>query len=875
MTVPDVSARTELLERQSALELLTDALRDAEAGSGCLVLVEGEAGVGKTALLHRFLEDRVGEARALWGSCDPLFTPRPLGPFVDIAEKIGGDVWATIQSDAKPYDVAASLKRELASIPTLLVLEDMHWADEASLDVLRLVAHRAEGLPVVLVASYRSHEVGPSHALRLVIGELGSTQAVRRLHVEPLSQASVTTLAAPYDVDPVELYRKTAGNPLFVTEVLAAGEVAIPETVRDTVLARSARLCSSAQRLLEIVSVVPQQAELWLLAEIVGSGERDIDECLSSGLLTATREALSFRHELVRLAIEDSLRPDRRAALNGDVLAALEHAPAHELAVDVARLAHHAEEAGDAAAVLRYAPAAAARAAAVAAHREAAAQYARALRFSDVLPLDAQAELYESLSYEYYLTGEFVDAVAASDQALNRYRELGDVVREGASLRAVSRLRWSMGRTPESSELGHQAVALLESLPPGHELAMAYAQLASISLSTDDFEGVAVWGNHAADLAERLGDRQILASARVILSAAEYSAGSSEGRDKLERELEHALSTGLEEVAARAFNVLVRIAMRWREYSVADRYLEPGFEYCRDRELGNFRQGIGAERARRLLDRGEWTQAADAADRVLSTARTAGMAPFVALTVLGQVRARRGDPDVWDPLDRAFEMAESSGELQRLGLVAAARAEAAWLAGDRERALEEARAAYGLALEKRHPWFAGELAYWQWKCGDFGGAPEWIAEPYARQIAGDAGDAASAWRTHECPYELALALLESSDAPAVREALDAFERLGARPAAQMARHVLRQQGASVPRGPRTTTLENPAQLTRRELDVLDLLAKGLRNAEIADQLVVSRRTVDHHVSAILRKLGARTRLEAVAAAGRLGLTQDG
>ena len=873
MSMAHVGARPELLERESAFELLTEALRDAEAGSGCLVLVEGEAGVGKTALLRRFLEDRVEEARALWGSCDPLFTPRPLGPFLDIAEAIGGDVWATVQSDAKPYDVAASLKRELASTPraTLLVLDDMHWADEASLDVLRLVAHRAAGLPVVVVATYRRHEVGPSHALRLVIGELGSAHAVRRLHVEPLSQASVTALAAPYDVDPLELYRKTAGNPLFVTEVLAAGEVAIPETVRDTVLARSARLCAPAQRLLEIVSVVPQQAELWLLTDIVGSAESDIDECLSSGLLTATREAFSFRHELVRLAIEDSLRPDRRAALHGDVLAALEHAPAHALPVDVARLAHHAEGAGDAEAVLRYAPAAATRAAALAAHREAAAQYARALRFSDALPLATQAELYDSLSYEYYLTGEFVDALAASEQALDRYRELGDVVKEGASLRAVSRLLWSMGRTPESSEVGHQAVALLESLPPAHELAMAYAQLASISLGTDDLEGVAVWGNHAADLAERLGDRQILASARVILSAAEYSAGSSEGRDKLERGLEHALATGLEEVAARAFNVLVRIAMRWREYSVADRYLEPGFEYCRDRELGNFRQGIGAERARRLLDRGEWTEAADAASRVLSTARTAGMAPFVALTVLGQVRARRGDPDVWDPLDRAFEMAESSGELQRLGLVAAARAEAAWLAGDQKRSFEEARAAYGLALEKQHPWFAGELAFWQWKCDGLGGAPEWIAEPYAHQIAGDTRAAASAWRARECPYELALALLESGDEPAVREALDVFERLGARPAAQMARHVLREQGASVPRGPRATTQGNPAQLTQRELDVLALLAEGLRNAEIAERLVVSRRTVDHHVSAILRKLDARTRLEAVAAARRLGL----
>ena len=194
------------------------------------------------------------------------------------------------------------------------------------------------------------------------------------MHVEPLSLDAVALLAEPFDVDSSELYRKTAGNALFVTEALAAGESAIPESVRDAVLARAARLCFSAQRLLEIVSVVPQQAELWLLADVDVSTGTDIDECLGSGLLTATRDALAFRHELVRLAIEDSLRPDRRAALHADVLAALERASA--VPVDAARLAHHAEGAGDAAAVLRYAASAARRASALGSHSESAAQYA-------------------------------------------------------------------------------------------------------------------------------------------------------------------------------------------------------------------------------------------------------------------------------------------------------------------------------------------------------------------------------------------------------------------------------------------------------------------------------------------------------------------
>lgn len=225
-------------------------------------------------------------------------------------------------------------------------------------------------------------------------------------------------------------------------------------------------------------------------------------------------------------------------------------------------------------------------------------------------------------------------------------------------------------------------------------------------------------------------------------------------------------------------------------------------------------------------------------------------------------------------LDEALELAKPGGHLQRLGHVYAARAEAAWLVGDRERAVEEARAAYPLALEKRHLWFAGELAYWQWKSGELERAPDWIAEPFRLQIASDGCGAAEAWRARGCPYEAARALAEVDDDEALLEALAEFDRLGAGPAAKLLRQKLRLRGAAVPRGPRPSTRANPAELTARELDVLRLVATGKRNAEVAVELVLSPRTVDHHVSAILRKLQARTRSEATATAFQLGLLRD-
>ena len=866
-----ISART-VLEREAALSTLQDALDATLASGGRVALVFGEAGIGKTSVVRAFKEVARRRVRVVSGACEALFTPRPLGPVHDIADEVGGLLLDALRAPSNHVAILGALLAALETTPTLAVLEDLHWADEATLDAITFLGRRLDTTQCLLLATFREDQLGPRHPLRLVIGELPSRLTVR-VALEPLSEAAVAELAREAGRSPLGLHAATGGNPFYVTEVLASDEDKIPESVRDAVLARAGRIGSGGWRLLEAIAVIPGHVEMWLVERLAPETITYLDECLASGVLRSTSGGVEFRHELGRLAVEEGIAPDRRIELNRTALRAMMDPPNAEL--DLAALAHHADAAGDAESVLRYAPRAAEKAAQLGAHREAVAQYARSLRFSESLALDAQAELYNRLSYECYLTGEFDDAIAASTQARERYRTLTDSLKEGESLHLLSRLMWSIGRTPEASDLCRQAVAILESLRPGHELAMAYAQLSALSVVTDDPKGAVLWGSRAAELAERLDDPEILASARLSLSSAQYAAGRPDGREGLERELASALSTGLEEIAARAFNELVGIAARSREYEVVDRYLDAGFEYCRDRELGNFRQGLGAERARRLLDRGEWAAATDAANLVLSTARTAGMAPFLALTVLGQVRARRGDPDVWGPLDRALGMAEPSGELERLALVGAARAEAAWLAGDGERTVAEACGAYELAVEKRHPWFAGELAYWHWKAGGLGSPPGWIAEPYALQIAGDTAGAVASWAARGCRYETTRALAESDNETALREALDVFESFGARPEAQRIRQALRERGVSVPRGPRRATRENAANLTARELETLALLARGLRNAEIADRLVVSRRTVDHHVSAILRKLEAKTRGEAVAEAARLGILDRG
>jgi DNA-binding CsgD family transcriptional regulator/tetratricopeptide (TPR) repeat protein len=862
-----------LLERAAERSMLAERLAAVARGSGGQVLlVSGEAGVGKTTLLRRFCEQRGRSARILWGACDPLFTPSPLGPLLAVAGESGGELGAVVERGAMPYAVVAALAHELsARAPTVFVLEDLHWADEATLDVLRLLARRVETVPALVVASYRDDQLDRAHPLRVMLGELATSRSVGRIKLGRLSPAAVAQLAGPYGVDADELYRKTAGNPFFVVEALAAGAEGIPDTVRDVVLARIARLSPAGAMLLDAVAVVPPKAEHWLLEALAGDAAGHLDECLASGMLVADSAGVAFRHELARLAVEDSMPPHRKVGLHRRALAALTD-PAGG-APDPARLAHHAEAAGDADAVLRFAPAAAARAASLGAYREAAAQYARALRFGDRLPVDERAELLERRSHACYLTDQNDAAVAAIQDALEGRRRLGQRLEEGESLRWLSQVLWCPGRAMAAERAAREAVALLEALPPGRELAMAYANLAQTCSAAARAEEAVGWAGRALELAERLDDTEIAVHALATIGTCEFGQG---GKEQLERSLELALRAGLAEQVARAYVLLVGSAVASRRHGLATRHLQAGLEYCGDRGLERDRRYLLAYRARLALDQGRWGEASEDAAAVLRVPRTAVTPRIVALVVLGLVRARRGDPGPWTPLEEAWALAEPTRELPRLAPVAAARAEAAWLEGDRDAVAETTDGVLPLVLEAKWGWLAGELADWRRRAGLDGEVPAVVARPYGLQFAGEWAAAAERWRQTGCPYEAALALADADQEEPLRRALEALQRLGARPAANLAARRLRELGVRrLPRRPRRATAANPAGLTARELEVLSLLGGDLRNADIAARLHISGKTVDHHVSAILAKLGVPSRREAARVAAERRIRHAG
>jgi DNA-binding CsgD family transcriptional regulator len=316
--------------------------------------------------------------------------------------------------------------------------------------------------------------------------------------------------------------------------------------------------------------------------------------------------------------------------------------------------------------------------------------------------------------------------------------------------------------------------------------------------------------------------------------------------------------------------------IRVRAYQDAEEFLQRGLDYCGERGLDMWRLYLLASRARLELDLGRWARAADSATLVLEDPRSAPVAQTWALVVRGLLRARRGDPHATTPLRQARAIAQPTGELDRIAQVAAAEAETAWLSGEQSAVGGITADALELALDRREPWSLGELAYWRWQAGLRDELPEPVVRtPFGMSIAGDWEAAAQRWGEIGCPYEAALARASSDQEETLRDAHEQLRALGAASAAAIVARSLRARGVrGLRRGPRKRTRENPAGLTAREVEVVALLAEGLRNANIAERLIVSEKTVDHHVSSILRKLDVKTRGEAGAAAVRLGILEQ-
>jgi DNA-binding CsgD family transcriptional regulator len=857
----------ELWERAEALELLDDLLR-ASADGGRVALVAGEAGIGKSSLVGEFARRSRERVRVLWGACDRLVTPRALGPLHDISRLTGGELAARLAAGATQQEIFDAFLDELAGTPgaagPLVVVEDAHWADEATLDWLAFLGRRTDRLTALLVVTYRDDELGPEHPLRRVLASMPAATATR-VAVPPLSRDCVVEQARRAGRDAEGVYRSAGGNALLVTELLKSGADVVPGAVQDLILDRIRELPPAARDVAHLVAVVPTRAD----ATVTGRSDA-VDACVAAGVLMPAGDGVAYRHELLRSAVEDSLPPARRAELHGQVLALL----ADGADSDPGLLVHHARLAGHAAAVLRHGQVAGAEALRQGAHREAVDHLGAAAEHADLLAPPERAALHEQLGFASYLAGRYEDARRARTTALALREELGQTELVGENLRWISRVAWWAGQRQEARAASRRAIAVLRTAPPGRELAMAYSNQAQLEITAHHVEEAAEWSARAVALADQVGDLETRLHARVSAGISLLYQDREAAILELDRIHREAAAAGFVEHASRAIaNVALVTPDELAEYGpLAVSRIERALGYTDAQNLDGYYMHLIGARARLWFERGQWAAALADADDALTSPGLLGMNAVLPLVVRGRIEAARGDEHTWQTLDEAARYADGVEDVVMVAPVADARSELYLWTGDAERAQAVARETLArITPAGINEFLIGRLAYRLWRAGGDDPVPELAAEPFRLMISGDWAAAADAWGRRGATYLRAEALAAGDDA-AAGEALRILDDLGATRAADFHRAELRRRGVvRVPRGPRRATAEHKAGLTPRQVDVLALLVGGLSNREIADRLTLSPKTVDHHVHALLRKLGVSSRGHAAAEARRLDL----
>ncbi|HEV2898145.1 MAG TPA: AAA family ATPase [Pseudaminobacter sp.] len=868
-----------LLEREGPLETLLATARSAAAGHGSSVLLEGEAGIGKTSLLQEFVERAGEDCQVLWGWCEALFTPRPLGPLQDMAPSLDPQVAALLDQTAAPERLFPALLNALqhAQGTTVLVFEDVHWADNATLDLVKYLGRRVSVLRTMLVLSARSDEIGADHPLTHVLGDLPSA-SVTRIRLEPLSPGAVAVLAKQAGRAGADLYRITEGNPFFVSELLASSEIEpgqIPDSVRDAVWSRLSRLTAGEREVLEMMSIAPGSVEPWLIRALLGTeAETLVDHCVARGLLRRDSQgALTFRHELARQATLDRLSPSLQRSLHAKAEAAMSELPAVQASAQLSRRVHHAAVADDGARVLELAPQAAAQASRLGAHREAASHLATALRYDAQAPPALAAQLYEDWAYEAGLALLVYDTIIeARHRAIAIWRELGCIDKISRNLRWLSRLHWHRGEGEQAEYFANEAVREAENLPPGPELAMAYSTRSQLNMLHYRFDEAINWGLRAIALADQLGEVETRVHALNNVGTALLFADRPGGRERLEESLALALKHEFHDHAARAYTNFAEYAVVFKDFALAERLLAEGIAFCTRHDLDSAAQYLLGRQAELRMEQGRFREAETIAQGVMNLERLPVVTHLPALTVLGRVRVRLGEPDGPALLQQALQEGLPTGEPQRIIPVRLALAEAAWLAEDLSASHKQLTALAAMDLGNFRPSDIGELATWWRRCemaGPFPAHGAWIPSPRSAELRGEPSPAATEWTRLDLPYEAALALMQvrGGDAgTALARAVTMLEAIEARPAAVLARKLAQRLGVAgqLPksrRGPYTAARHHPLGLTQHEQQVLALIAEGKSNKEVARSLARSPRTIEHQVSAVLGKFNAANRME--------------
>jgi DNA-binding CsgD family transcriptional regulator len=853
-----------LLERSDSLEKLKSAFEQAIMGRGQTIFISGEAGIGKTALVRAFLRQHKDRYILMEGFCDSLFAARPLGPLFDIAPRLGKDFTEILKANGGRDLIfpAAHDALESQTRPVILFFEDIQWADEATLDFIRYLARRISQLQCLFIMTLRDTEIHNKHPYRMILGELPHTDYMK-LQLLPLSKETVGAMAEHAGRDGDEIFRLTAGIPYYVSEVLANYHNKIPETVRDSILSLYHRQFDQTRELWEKLSVIPGRVELEILKHMHTASSRVVEFCYRAGIILDDGYAISFKHDLFRNTIEESLSPHRQRELHQLAVEAM--LKANGIDVPFARIVHHARLAGDIKRLQEYAPKAAREASALGSHAEATKFYQLALENTEGLSPSAQVELNEQYAYECYLTSQIGEAIRVLEFSLTLLTE-DEPLRKGNTYRLLSRLYWFNADIQKAEQLGKLAIEICGAHPPSHELAMAYSNLSQLMMLGDHGSACLRFGELAVGIADKLPEVRCHALNNIGTTLLKDSHTAAKGEKALLESLQIAFDHHFDEHAARAYTNLCFAYVELGRYSKAAKIVEAGIQYCHDRDLHSWTHYLQSSKATLLLRTGKWEEALVLSEQILEGPYQQSLARISLESVRNTIRLRRGERLTSGFQDVVLE-AGRVGELQRLVTVTAVLLEKDWLEGSSENDEAMIRSCIEKIQERNQWWVYSNVLTWleitdrkelageiKPPGADIETDPEWSLE-----------------KREQDPYLQAL-LMSRGNVDQQKQALTRLMEMGAEASAARIQGKLKEKGVTnIPRGPRSSTRENAAGLTRRQMEVLSLMATGMQNKEIADQLFLSAKTIDHHISDILSKLDVKSRSKAVARAMELGL----
>lgn len=862
----------ELIEREPFLDLLQNILSGVEEGEGHCVFVIGEAGIGKTSLIDTFCKKQHKNIKIFKGLCDPLFTPRLLAPFYDIALQMKIDWWEQAGSIVDRSRLFAKFFQELSrnNDPVVMVFEDIHWADDATFDFIKFIVRRISQLRCLFILSYRDD--GRSvPAVRNMLAELPADR-VTRLALKPLSKEAVGRMAEEKGFNGDEVYGIAGGNPFYVTEILSSYSLGVPESIRDAILSAYHRTEEDTREVWDFLSVIPTSFEIKYIEKFDPYCALAIENCLHHHILIIQDGFISFKHELFRKTIEAALSPMRRTELNKKVLRMLQ--ASFDRAGDLERIIHHAKAANEYDTVFHYAPLAAKQAALLGSHTQSAQLYLSAIQYYQGTDEAILLPLYESYAYECYLTNQVKEAILYTSKSLKHWQEKGDPEKIAGCFFFLSRLWWIDDDLKNAEFSAIQAIETLEHQPASGTKALAYALLSQLKMLSDLSNESIFWGEKAIAMAKKVSDRGVVSYALGSIGSMEIRkpALTKQGIEMLQESLGIALEHSYPDYAGMAYVNLGYNGIIIKNYALAKEAVTEGLRYSEENSLDLWRLYLLTLQAKLCLETGEWKKAYELAQTLTEDQRPGKLIKIFTLTILATIEIRTGrEAPVLSRLKEAMEKAFETTEPQRILQALTAFLEYEWIRGEHlidDTLLESAIVMTGI---KGNIYGNSEFAFWL-KMSRGRSLP--LRDLYADfdlGILGKAEHAARSWKQKGCQYYAGLALFAGGDADK-REALNIMQSLGAEAVYQKMKQEMRTAGIrGIPRGLRKTTKSNAAQLTVREVEVLQLMKEGLQNKEIAARLYLSVKTVDHHISSILFKLDANTRVKAVNEALKRGI----